>query len=333
MNLKQIFIAASAFMLFNVAATPLNFSIPSPLAKQSLLLDISKANNGFVTVGERGHILTTDTSANTWQQQKVPVTATLTGVAVVGEDMWAVGHDATIIHSDDNGQTWSLQYSNPDIDKPLLDVLFFDDKHGIAIGAYGLFYRTLDGGDNWTTEIHTSLLFPEDQEYLQELKQESEEDYQLELESILPHLNQLAIDGERLYMVGEMGLVALSDDLGKTWSKIDIGYDGSLFAVNAKDGNVYIGGLRGAIFQSTDQLATSHRLTVQSRVSVNAIILNNEQQYYMGNNGMIIRVQNNAVSEYQIPEEKAILNAVYHADKAQFIFATDIGLLSQEVTK
>ena len=85
-----------------------------------------------------------------WEQAEfVPVRATLTRVTFAGGRLWAVGHDSTIIHSRDMGRTWTLQHFEPEWEKPLLDVHFFNANDGIAIGAYGLYMQTANAGEDW----------------------------------------------------------------------------------------------------------------------------------------------------------------------------------------
>lgn len=127
-----------------------------PLAASSLVLDIAHAGQHLVAVGERGHVLVL---TDKWQQVPTPTSVQLTKVFFLNEKFgWAVGHDATILHTQDGGQTWSLQMQSTEIEKPFLDVLFLNEQEGMAIGAYGLFYRTRDGGANWTEEFHEELL-------------------------------------------------------------------------------------------------------------------------------------------------------------------------------
>jgi photosystem II stability/assembly factor-like uncharacterized protein len=52
-----------------------------------------------------------------------------------------------------SGQTWSLQHFEPDWEKPLLDVHFFNASEGLAVGAYGLYMRPVmpaTAGSRWT---------------------------------------------------------------------------------------------------------------------------------------------------------------------------------------
>ena len=82
----------------------------SALASKSLLLDISPiGKDKIVAVGQHGHILLSSDGEN-WQQANVPVQATLTSVYFLNDQLgWAVGHDATILHSQDGGLNWQVQ--------------------------------------------------------------------------------------------------------------------------------------------------------------------------------------------------------------------------------
>src|SRR5690554_3559815 len=121
----------------------------APLADKSLILDVIQAGERYIAVGERGHVLISGNGREWEQAESVPVRATLTRAAFAGGRLWAVGHDTTIIFSSDMGQTWSLQFFEPDWEQPLLDVHFFDARRGLATGAYGLIMHTEDGGTTW----------------------------------------------------------------------------------------------------------------------------------------------------------------------------------------
>ena len=96
-------------------------AMQAPLASKSLMLDIIKINDKqLVAVGERGHILLSN-DAITWRQANVPVRTTLTAVYFVDESHgWAVGHDATILFSQDGGENWVIQQFLPEKEKPLI---------------------------------------------------------------------------------------------------------------------------------------------------------------------------------------------------------------------
>lgn len=261
-----------------------------PLAASSLVLDIAHAGQRLVAVGERGHVLVLN---DTWQQVSTPTSAQLTKVFFLNEKLgWAVGHDATILHTQDGGQTWSLQMQSSEIEKPFLDVLFLNEQEGMAIGAYGLFYRTHDGGKTWAEEFHEELLAEEDVSYLAELKNSDQAAYLTERASLLPHFNRMIMlnDG-RLLLVGELGLVAVSADKGQTFTRTGFDYDGSMFnAIQLQDA-VYVMGLRGHVFKADLSLGQWDEIEMPVQSSINGALASSDTSLYLvGNAGVVIQL-------------------------------------------
>ena len=121
-----------------------------PLVEHSLLLDVMAiGGGGFVAVGERGHVIVSPDGQSWTQAESVPTRSTLTSVTGDGSRLWAAGHDSIIITSRDGGMTWTRQYFDPERRQPIMDIHFFDEQRGMAIGAYGLALFTGDGGRNW----------------------------------------------------------------------------------------------------------------------------------------------------------------------------------------
>jgi photosystem II stability/assembly factor-like uncharacterized protein len=133
-----------------------------------------------------------------------------------------------VLGTTDGGNSWSKLFSAPDEQKPLMDVYFADKQTGFAVGAYGAFYASSDGGKTWAP------------------RKISQED---------KHLNALIplADG-RLLIVGEAGTIFFSADKGATWTpSATAPYKGSYFgALEAADKSIVIFGMRGRIFRSTD---------------------------------------------------------------------------------
>lgn len=261
-----------------------------PLAASSLVLDIAHAGQHLVAVGERGHVLVLN---DKWQQVPTPTSVQLTKVFFLNEKLgWAVGHDATILHTQDGGQTWSLQMQSTKIEKPFLDVLFLNEQEGMAVGAYGLFYRTRDGGANWTEEFHEELLAEEDVSYLAELKNSDQAAYLTERASLLPHFNRMiALKDGRLLLVGELGLVAMSADKGQNFTRTGFDYDGSMFnAIQLQDA-VYVMGLRGHVFKADLSLAQWDEIDMPVKSSINGVMATSETSLYLvGNAGIVIQL-------------------------------------------
>lgn len=313
-------------------------AMQAPLASKSLMLDIIKINEKrLVAVGERGHILLSS-DAITWRQANVPVRTTLTAVYFVDESHgWAVGHDATILFSSDGGENWQIQQYLPEKEKPLLDVTFKDNLQGIAIGAYGQLYRTNDGGENWQLEFHNEFLFPEDVEYLAELKREDEEAFLDEQSSILAHFNSIFKDGRTLYMVGEVGLIAKSNNFAQEWLPFDEIYQGSFNdIVRTQQGNLVVVGLRGNIFRSLKNGTPWQHIDTNTQALLNAIVLGaNGTLYVLGNNGVILKSTDDGVSFSltTLADGKALIGGVWFNNQLVVVSEVGIKVIAQSSIK
>jgi photosystem II stability/assembly factor-like uncharacterized protein len=310
-------------------------AMQAPLASKSLMLDIIKINDKqLVAVGERGHILLSN-DAVTWRQANVPLRTTLTAVYFVDATHgWAVGHDATILFSPDGGENWEIQQYLPAKEKPLLDITFKNKNEGIAIGAYGQQYRTSDGGKNWTFEFHEEFLFPEDLDYLEELKQEDEEAYLDEQGSILAHFNGIFKDGRTLYMVGEVGLIAKSNDFARKWLPFDSIYQGSFNDISrTQQGNLLVAGLRGNVFRSLESGTKWEHINTGTQALLNSIVLgDNGKIYVLGNNGVILQSDDDGVS-FSLNTQadgKALISGVWFKD--QLVIVSEVGIKTVQQT-
>lgn len=300
-----------------------------PRAVHSVLTDIVPvAGKFYVSAGERGHILLSQDGTN-WQQMPVPLQSNLNSIYFADElHGWAVGHDASILHSSDGGQSWVVQQFLPELDKPLFDVFFKDAKEGIAVGAYGMFYRSKDGGNSWQSEFHPELASEDDQALLAELKETDPESYAIETESVLPHFNRLYADGSTLYLVGEAGFFAKSLDFGATWQRQPEFYNGSLFGITrTAQLSLITVGLRGHVFRSTDQGQSWQQIQVPSPATLNSVLSTNDGKVYLlGNAGTLLVSEDDGQSFSSMNEAdgKAILNAVKIG--ANLVLATEVGI-------
>jgi photosystem II stability/assembly factor-like uncharacterized protein len=230
------------------------------LAARSLLLDVTRAGQRLVAVGERGHVLYSDDDGGTWTQAKaVPTSAMLTGVHFSDARLgWAVGHDEVILRTEDGGVSWKKVHYAPEAQQPLLDVWFDDGRRGIAIGAYGSYYVSEDGGLTWTRQTFEPAPLAGKAAAADEALDESAMDEAIGSEF---HLNQLSALGRRLYIAAEAGRLFRSDDGGATWITLPSPYDGSFFGVLPLAGDAVLAfGLRGHLYRSEDAGMTWKRI-------------------------------------------------------------------------
>jgi photosystem II stability/assembly factor-like uncharacterized protein len=226
-------------------------AVIAPLAARSLMLDLAFAGRRVVAVGERGQILHSDDDGRTWTQAPVPASANLTAV------------------------------------------YFADAKNGWAVGHVETILRTTDGGDSWEL-VHFD---PENPQPLLDLcfsdashgiavgaygviyvtqdggavwsqvpfepdplpgaanvepdEVDMEADVDLGLEF---HLNAIACGpGARVVIGAEAGRLFRSDDAGARWRELPSPYDGSFHGVLPLEDEALLAyGLRGNLFRSDD---------------------------------------------------------------------------------
>jgi photosystem II stability/assembly factor-like uncharacterized protein len=329
-----IFISFSPVSPAFAESKPSTIAITTPatksaLASKSLLLDISPiGQEKLVVVGQHGHILLSS-DGEQWQQANVPVQVTLTRVYFLNEQLgWAVGHDATILHSQDGGLNWQVQQYLPSLEKPLLDIYFKNAQQGIAVGAYGQVFRSNDGGSTWQTEFHQEFLLVDDIEYLTELKAEDEAAYLDEISFILPHFNGLVQDGDTLFLLGETGLLAKSHDFGLTWQQFDGFYQGSFFSLaRTKNGNVLVAGLRGHVFLGINNGEQWDEIATDTTALLNDIVFAKDGRIFiLGNNGMLLVSTDEGASFSKKPQQdgKTLIAGVWFKEK--LIAVSDVGV-------
>lgn len=203
----------------------------------------ASANKGWA-VGHEGLILTTNDGGLNWEVQQtgrdtvaqsIPLleaeVARLQGLLDATEDP----EEQDVIAFDQEYFIFALEDAQAALEngpnEPLLNIWFKDENIGYAVGAYGAFLATTDGGENWQ---------------LKSLSLDNPDKY---------HLNRFTSSADgTLYIVGESGMAFRSDDQGTTWKKLPVPYDGSLFGILALEGDaLLIYGLRGNIYHSSDK--------------------------------------------------------------------------------
>lgn len=336
-------------------------AMSSDKAHQSLLLDVTDRGEALVSVGAYGHVIFSTDNGYTWTQGRVPVTTTLTSVDFADEQNgWAVGHDGVILNTKDGGASWMKQFdgfkaneamltsartnltnaeersediqetgSDMEVEqamaalenaefafqdaeydletgstKPFLDVYFWSSKEGIAVGAYGMAFQTIDGGNEW-----------------------------FEISSRLPnpnrlHLNTITRVGERsLTIVGEMGLMLRSDDLGDTWVGQSAPYDGSLFGLLDEGDTQILFALRGHTYRSDDDGITWQALNTGSEQTLLGGFSSDRGAMLVGNGGSVVTLNAQlAGAESTTIAGRKGAAAVIRSEAGHFVIAGDAGI-------
>ncbi|MGH8786956.1 MAG: WD40/YVTN/BNR-like repeat-containing protein [Cupriavidus necator] len=241
-------------------------------ATHAMLLGAARAGDRIVAVGDHGVVLLSDDGGKHFRQAtSVPTRALLTAVSFSdARNGWAVGHRGTVLHSADGGENWALQRQDLDIDQPLFSVLFRDPQHGVAVGLWALMLQTDDGGKTWRK---TELPAPPGA---------------AKADRNLFHL--FAGPDGALMVTGEQGAVLRSADGGRSWSWLDTGYRGSLWAgVAQADGTLFVAGMRGTVYRSTDRGAHWEKVPSGTGSSLTDLVAVGDGVAGVGLEGAVIR--------------------------------------------
>ena len=261
-----IALAATQPATRDVLDTP---ALKSPLATRTLVNGLARAGERVVAVGQRGHVLLSDDQGQSWRQAEVPVSSDLVAVAFPTPTQgWAVGHDGIVLRSSDAGATWTKaldgrgagalmaefyrreasgltndpkraaafvqeaeRFAAQGAENPFLDVAFEDEKTGYLVGAFGLAFRTADGGASWQPLLHA-----------------------IDNPKAL-HLYAVRRVGHEVFIAGEQGLLLKLDRSaahGGQFRALELPYKGTLFGIAGTERALLVHGLRGTLLRSTD---------------------------------------------------------------------------------
>ena len=152
--------------------------------------------------------------------------------------------------------------------KPFLDVLFSSRTEGFAVGAYGYFFKTKDGGVTW--ENYGARIQNRDRFHLNSINK---------------------IKGGALFIVGEAGILFRSQDGGESWETLDSPYSGSFFGVTGtqENGVVIAFGLRGHLYRSQDAGNSWTKINTESESTLmSASVSQNGDISIVGNSGTVL---------------------------------------------
>ncbi len=295
-------------------------SMPAQLsdrAAQGVLLDIAKAGDRLVAVGDQGVVLMSDDAGEHWQQAAMPSSVMLTAVSFVdAQQGWLVGHDGLVAHSVDGGQSWQAQLTGREINRLRLErltqladelaqqVAEQPDNAVLAEQQEEFGYQledariALDEGpttpllDVWFQDAQTGFALGG---YGLLLKTSDAGKQWRYWGDRLPnpdrfHLNVLLQDSQqRLFIAGEAGLLLRSEDGGDSWQALDSPYDGSFFNLVEFRGALYLMGLRGHLYRSTDGGEHWQELETGYNSTLNGVAANAEQLLLVGQGGLVLQ--------------------------------------------
>jgi photosystem II stability/assembly factor-like uncharacterized protein len=247
------------------AGSPRAGTVVNIKPERIILMDITRAGDRLVTVGERGFALLSDDGGKSWRAVGTPVKRTLTGVAFNGDKLGvAVGHGGSLVRTEDGGDTWTEVPLDEAMGESLLGVTALGDGWFAAYGAFGFYFDTLDGGKTWTRRTVVDEYFE-------------------------AHISQVVSANGVLWLAGEAGALARSDDDGATFVAVPSPYTGSFFGMLVgQDGSLLLFGMRGTIFRSVDAGVTWQKVELDTTASFNGgRVLSDGRILLVGNAGLV----------------------------------------------
>lgn len=332
-------VAAPQGALKDVLDTP---SVMRPQVAQRTVSSVARHGERLIGVGPRGLIRLSSDGGGSWTQVQSPVSSDLVAVRFIdSKTAWAVGHDAVALRSTDAGATWErildgrsvlkllqttyvargddadaktvLQELERAIEQsatagalpaPFLDVWMTQGGEGYLVGAFGLILRTDDHGKTWTPWIERA---------------DNESRF---------HYYGISGAGERVYLVGEQGLVLRLDRQRNRFVKVSTPYTGSYFGIDVRPGRLLAYGLRGNAYLSRDDGVKWDKIETGIDAHIVAVLnVSNDQQLLVSQAGHVLALDDASlkVQPLQVPFTSEVLGAVA-AGKRGLAFAQINGI-------
>jgi len=195
-----------------------------------------------------------------------------------------------------------VEFFDPDRQQAVMDIVFTDENNGVAIGSYGLYLQTTDGGQTW-----------EDRTI------DDENDY---------HLNSLVLlGGGKRIIAGEAGFSYRSFDDGVSWEAVDMPYQGSMWgALKTSNDCVLFYGLRGHVMESCDFGSNWKTLATNSEASVSDAVEYAGMVLLAANSGtLLVRDDGDGFSVYH-HSSGVDFSAVVSLGDGKFLLAGEEGI-------
>lgn len=245
--------------------------------------------------------------------------APMLGAALAGKRVVAVGDHGIVLLSDDRGKSFRQASAVP-VSSTLTAVAFADEKHGWAVGHWGVILHTDDGGEHWQLQRSDTQ---EDRPLFSVHFFDPQAGVAVGLWSLL----LLTRDGGKtwtpvelppppeggradrnlfkvfaspkgsLFVAAERGLVLRSDDRGQSWRYLLTGYRGSFWTGTAlKSDTLLVAGLRGTVYRSVDDGRSWQAVDSGTRSSLTDIVESGGKVVAVGLDGVRIESSDRGAS-------------------------------------
>ncbi len=328
--------------------------------ERSAFLDVTIVGQRMVVIGERGLVAYSDDGGERWQQADVPVSTMLTSLHFIDDSHgWAVGHSGVILHTQDGGATWLLQYEGNRANNVLLnsakqnyeairqeydaaDEEAKDDlSYDLDDAEYALSNAEFDSQLGPANPLLDVYFVNRDQGYvvgaygLFFTTQDGGKSWQSmahRLENFdRYHLNAIAkLKNGTLLIVGEAGTMFASYDDGELWETLYSPYQGSFFGIQEipSVSEVLIYGLKGNVYTSSDDGQSWSKVTVPAATNLtDSVIDENGVIILSGFSGVIMRSIDQGKSFAKVKQSGLeAYNAIASLRNSELVLVSDQGV-------
>ncbi|KPD22555.1 WD40/YVTN/BNR-like repeat-containing protein [Idiomarina abyssalis] len=284
-----------------------------------LLTSVAFANEqiGWGT-GHHGVIIKTEDGGNSWKRQfdgfelmKLEKSYYEKRIAKLNEQIESSDDEEVVGELEWQVEEAQFQISNIEVaeeegpSKPFLDLYAKNAREALAIGAYGTFLKTEDGGESWQVISH---------------RLENPNGY---------HLNAIFGQDDDLYIMGEAGLAFASNDGGESWETLNSPYRGSLFGGHVdNEGRLWVYGLRGNAFVSEDKGQNFTTIDTGTRVNLSAgTTTESGTQLIVGHSGTILEVDEQLNVTNRTHPSGSVMTDILEVSDGEWLMTGRSGLL------
>ena len=258
-------------------------------------------------------MLSVNLSGQWYWQNPIPTGAGYGDLSFVDENTgWAVGSDGTIIHTNDGGATWSIQYFDPTY--VFFGVHFVNHFDGWICGmdltnGLGVIFATNDGGTTWTKQNCSSNFPFYSVEFIDSnigwagggdlfYTEDAGNTWTKVLSYVSTHIIQdiCFVSQDNGWICGTVGYILYTDDGGANWTQIPSGTIDDFLALDFVDNqNGWFVGENGIVLKTSDggQNFIYQNSTITDNLN-GVSFTDSNRGWSVGNNGTIIATEINS---------------------------------------
>ena len=219
---RTLVLAAALALAVPAAAAP-GTPIALSEVRQNLFATCFPSDREGWMVGELGRIIRTTDGGKTWVRQDAGTKRPFLAMSCLdAKTAWIAGKEGIVYATKDGGDSWTKLATGSN--RHIFTMEFATADRGHAAGDFGTMVHTEDGGKTWTAmRVPETVVLP---------------DSALDTGVEPGDVNLYGIsygDADHVWVVGEFGIVIMSEDGGRTWQQQHTPIEITLFGVRFGD--------------------------------------------------------------------------------------------------